>query len=199
VKAWAVVPVKRFEAAKSRLSGVLDGLDRRDLARRMFEHVLTVLSSTPEIAGIVVVTDSRDVAEVAMVRGAVALFDPPGTEELGACVDFALAGLAARGATAGLVLMSDLPELTVGDVEMLARELDRVDVVVVRDTSGEHTNALGVRLAKRFPTSFGKADSFRRHRDDGTRAGLSVSLPESPTLAFDVDTADDHARMIRGW
>jgi 2-phospho-L-lactate guanylyltransferase len=197
LKAWAVVPVKRFEAAKSRLSGVLDSAARRELARGMFEHVLAVLSAAPDVAGITVVTDSRAVAEVAIVRGAIALFDPPGAEGLESCVDFALGELAQRGTTAALVLMSDLPGVTVGDIEMLARELDRYDVVVVRDASGEHTNALGLRLATRLPTSFGKADSFRRHGDEAARAGLSVSLPESPTLAFDVDTAEDYARMIR--
>lgn len=196
MKAWALVPVKRFEAAKSRLSGVVDGAGRRDLARNMFEHVLSVLVATREIAGVTVVTDSRAVAELAMVRGALVLFDPPGADGLGSCIDFALTEIAGRGVTAALVLMSDLPEVTVGDVEMLARELDRVDVVVARDTSGEHTNALGVRLKKRFPTSFGSADSFRCHCDAAARAGLSVSLPESPTLAFDVDTEDDYARMI---
>ena len=197
MKTWAVVPVKRFEAAKSRLAAVLDGTGRRELARRMFEHLLAVLSATPEVAGITVVTDSRAVAELAIVRGALVLFDPPEAEALSNCVDFALREIARRGPTAALVLMSDLPEVTVGDVAMLVRELDRFDVVVVRDSSGEHTNALGLRLATRLPTSFGRADSFRRHHDDATRAGLSVSLPESPSLAFDVDTAEDYARMIR--
>jgi 2-phospho-L-lactate guanylyltransferase (CobY/MobA/RfbA family) len=93
--------------------------------------------------------------------------------------------------------MSDLPELRVSDVQMLAEELGRFDVVVVRDTRGEHTNALGLHLATRLPTSFGREDSFRRHCRSAERAGLSVGVRESATLAFDVDTPEDYARLVR--
>jgi len=59
VGVWAVVRVKRFTNAKSRLaSPVLGCGERRELARRMFEDVLEALSRCQDVlAGTIVVTD----------------------------------------------------------------------------------------------------------------------------------------------
>jgi 2-phospho-L-lactate guanylyltransferase len=194
VTTWAVVPVRSFETAKSRLSGILDAQARESLARNMFDHVLRVLSATPGVAGIAVVTDSDRVAAVARAGGAVSVFDPPSAGALSDCVDCGLRDIAERGATTGLVLMSDLPALTVDSVEGLLRELDRFDVVVVRDTSGQHTNALGLRLGTPFRTSFGRPDSFEHHCASAKHARLSLSTPDSEAVAFDVDTPGDYER-----
>src|SRR5579871_6872770 len=66
---WALVPAKSFARAKSRLSPILDAQARRDLARSMLEHVLSVLAECPEIAGVMVVTDGDEVADLARARG----------------------------------------------------------------------------------------------------------------------------------
>jgi 2-phospho-L-lactate guanylyltransferase len=191
---WGVVPVKRFDAAKSRLSSVLGDSERAALARSLFEHVLTVLGSCPELAGVSVVTDSAEVADLAAARGAVAVRDPEGTDALSDKIDFALDELAARGVDAAMVLMSDLPDLRVADVQLLTAELARVDMVIVRDARGEHTNALCLRLQPRQPTAFGARDSFQRHCQAAALRGLSVATPEVPTIAFDIDTPEDLAR-----
>ena len=39
MKAWALVPVKRFDQGKSRLGEVLDAAARADLARAMLDRV----------------------------------------------------------------------------------------------------------------------------------------------------------------
>lgn len=194
---WAVVPVKSFETAKSRLSGLLSAGERATLAREMLAHVLSVLSAARSLAGIVVVTDSSSVAEVAKAGSAVPVFDPPTATALSDCVDFGLEHARHRGATAGLVLMSDLPALTPESVGALLGELDRFDVVVVRDGSGLHTNALGIRLETPFKTSFGSSDSFQRHCDTAKGAGLTLSVPVNDALAFDVDTPEDYERLLR--
>lgn len=191
---WAVLPVKRFEVAKSRLASVLSGAERARLARSMFEHVMGVLGRSPLLSGVVVVTDSTDVAGAVGGRAAV-LRDPPGARTLADRVDFALRDVAERGAAAALVLVSDLPKVTDDDITRLLDELGRCDVVLARDAGGAHTNALGVRLGFDFRTSFGSDESFRLHREAAARAGLSVRLVESPTLAFDVDVPEDYARL----
>jgi 2-phospho-L-lactate guanylyltransferase len=197
VKAWAVVPVKRFAAAKSRLADVLDGNERARLARAMFEHVLGVLTASEDVAGITVVTDSPEIEAEATARGAMALSDPTGAASLGALVDHALSEVAGHADGPALVLMGDLPDITALDIRQIVRELERVDVVVVRDARGDHTNALGLHLKTRWPTWFGHPNSFRRHSDGAARAGLSVSVPELPGIAFDIDTPEDYARLLR--
>ena len=194
---WALVPAKSFARAKSRLSGLLDEREREALARAMLEHVLGVLASCPEIAGVMVVTDGDDVAELARAHGAVAVRDaasPP----LGSIVDAALAELAARSAGAALVLMSDLPRLAASDVRRLVEVMGEADVVASPDVLGEGTNALGLTPPDLLRTSFGTRDSFERHRRAAEGAGLRVAVQRSEGLAFDVDEPADLERLRRG-
>jgi 2-phospho-L-lactate guanylyltransferase len=194
---WGVVPVKAFESAKSRLAAVASPEERERLAQSMFEHVISVLRAARELAGVLVVTDSARVAEEAVRTGASAVRDPADANGLADCVDHGLNEVQKRGAGAALVLVSDLPEVTPGDVALLVDALRRFDVAIARDRGGEHTNALALRLETRFPTSFGADDSFRRHSETAERAALSVTVVESPSLAFDVDTPEDYARLNR--
>src|SRR5437016_5067893 len=119
---WALVPVKCFARGKSRLSGVLGQAEREELAQSFCEHVLESLAGCEELAGVLVVTDSATVEAAARARGAeVARDGASGASgaagSLGAIVDDALAILARRGATAAIVLMSDLPRLEPCDVQ----------------------------------------------------------------------------------
>ena len=63
---WAVVPVKLFADTKRRLMPVLESDERAALARTMLEDVLSVLTRTLSLAGIMVIT--RDAAAANMVR-----------------------------------------------------------------------------------------------------------------------------------
>ena len=191
---WALVPAKSFTRAKSRLAGILGPDERAALARSMLEHVLSVLAASSEIDGVLVVTDGDDTAELARARGAVVVRDaanPP----LGAIVDAALAELRARSVGTALVLMSDLPRLTVTDVGGLLARMGGLDVVAAPDLRGEGTNALALAPPDRLLTSFGVRDSFDRHVQRAQGAGLRVGGLRSDGLAFDVDEPADLERL----
>lgn len=198
MKIWGVIPVKRFDVGKSRLSEVLEPTARSRLARTLFEHVLRVLLSSRGLAGVAVVTRCPEAAAHAARLGALSVPDPDYRETLADSVDAGLVRVERLGADSGLVIMSDLPELTPSDVQGLLAYLHRFDVVAVSDERGRHTNALGLRLATRIPTRFGAPESFREHCELATRAGLSLSTPSLPTVAFDVDTPEDFARLQTG-
>jgi 2-phospho-L-lactate guanylyltransferase len=193
---WALVPVKSFARAKSRLAGVLGPAERETLARSMFEHVLGVLASSEEIGGVTVVTDGDDVAELGRSLGALVVRDaasPP----LGAIVDAALADLGDRGAGGALVLMSDLPLLAAGDVQGLVAAMRGLDVVVAPDLRDEGTNALGLTPPGRLRTSFGTRDSARRHALGAEAAGLRAGIHRSRGIAFDIDEPEDLGQLPR--
>jgi 2-phospho-L-lactate guanylyltransferase len=192
---WGVVPAKAFESAKSRLAAVLSPDQRGRLAESMLRHVITVLRTAPDIAGVIVVTDSARVADAAVLAGARAVRDPAGATSLADCVDYGIDEVRRCDGTAAVVLVSDLPSVTADDVMALVAALNRFDVVIAQDSGREHTNALALRLETRFPTSFGAIDSFRCHRETAERMGLSVCVIESASLAFDVDTPEDYARL----
>ncbi|HEX7476817.1 MAG TPA: 2-phospho-L-lactate guanylyltransferase [Polyangiales bacterium] len=186
---WAVVPMKSFARGKSRLQAALDDASRAALAREMFAHVLSVVRATPELSGVLVVSDGDDVAALSTQLGAHVLRDPPDRPTtLARVVDSALAQLQSRGAAGALVLMGDLPRIEVADVQQLLAALRDSDVVLAPDRSGQCTNALGLQLAHVHPTSFGQPDSFAQHQRRASELGLRVSVIHNVRIGFDVDT-----------
>lgn len=191
---WAVVPVKSFTRAKSRLRAALDPAARAALARRLADHVLDVLTAGA-VDATLVVTDGADAAEWAADRGVTVVDDGPARGgPLGAIVDVGLAAAAARGGRAAIVLMSDLPQLVPEDVRALASALAPGGLVVAPDHQGTGTNALGLALPAAAPSCFGHADSAARHRALAERLGLALTVLERGGLRDDLDDPADLAR-----
>ena len=67
---------------------------------------------------------------------------------------------------------------------------------VAPDRVGQGTNALALRPPDVIAPEFGPR-SARRHLALARRAGVAACLVRLPTLAFDVDTPDDLARLRR--
>ena len=70
MKIFAIVPVKRFENAKTRLSSVLDRDDRIRLSSLMLEDTLAILSTVPSLTKVVIVSSDRRAEELARKHGA---------------------------------------------------------------------------------------------------------------------------------
>jgi 2-phospho-L-lactate guanylyltransferase len=190
---WAVVPVKCFTRAKSRLGEVLSEAARADLARALCDHALTVLASCPRVDGVVVATDCTLVERFAESRGALVVRDVT-VGSLARIVDHALDALTVRGASAALVLMADLPLLTVADIDALVSALDRAPVVLAPDRGETGTNALALSPPDRLATCFGSEVSFSRHLARARSARIPVAVHRSEGLAFDLDSPADLAR-----
>src|SRR5215472_12666225 len=159
---WAIVPAKSLAKGKSRLRPLFDDDERAAFARRLLEHVLSVLARCA-VDGVLVATDGDDVARVAAIYGACVRRDQ-GEGSLATVVDHALADVAARGARAAIVLMADLPRVQPADVRTVLEALHDCDVVLVSDHLGRHTNALALAPPTTLATSFGHKDSFAAHR-----------------------------------
>jgi len=186
---WALVPVKCFTRAKSRLA--LPQEEREALARAFCTHVLTELRACA-LGGVLVVTDCAEVEAVARAHGAEVMRD--GAEgSLNVIVDDALASLAERGARGAIVLMSDLPCLAAPEIDALVAALSEAPVVLAPDRHDEGTNALGIAPPARFATCFGRRDSFARHRERAAGEGIDARVCRSPGLALDVDSPEDLA------
>jgi len=190
---WALVPAKAFERGKSRLAPALDDAARAAFARALFDHVLTTLTASGVVDGVLVATDSPAVASAAHDHGAFVRNDAPGATTLAAVVDDGLAELTTRGARTALVLMADLPRLAVDDVRALVTAAKSHDVVIVRADDERHTNALALSPPGCLRTSFGRGDSFDAHV--ASARGLRVAIVDNARVAFDVDGPDDHARL----
>lgn len=193
MRTWGVVPMKCFDRAKSRLAPVLTPKERADLAARFFERVVTSLLSTPDVVGVLVATDSDEVASAARALGAGAIMDRP-EDRLAAVVDRALAALP-RDADAALVSMADLPQACSEAYGEVLDALMAASVVVVPDLAGAGTNTLALRPPGVLATCFGHSDSLERHVAAAGMAGLLLARVAEPRLAFDVDAPTDHGRL----
>jgi len=194
---WALIPIKGFDRGKSRLSEVLAPLERAQLARDLFEHVVRVLRASPAIDEIAVVSDSVEACEHAERLGVVPLSDSDDSQGLADVVDGALRDLELRGATSVMICMSDLPELTVQDIASVARQLDESDVVLVPDLLQQGTNVIALKPATCLPSCLGHEDSLHRHHARARELGLTVSVQLSSGIAFDVDRPRDLERLRR--
>jgi len=187
---WALVPARSFATAKSRLG--LPRSARAALARALFGHVCDAVAASSRLAGLLVATDGDDVADDAAARGLGVLYDQ-GQPPLAAVVDRGLAQLAARGATAALVVMADLPLVAASDLDAVVAALADADVAAAPDRDELGTNALAIRLDpdRAAATCFGHRDSYLRHVAATAAGGLRLATCRRPGLAFDLDWPDD--------
>jgi 2-phospho-L-lactate guanylyltransferase len=185
---WAIVPVKRLSHAKQRLSPLLSGTERADLARAMLHDVLTALCATPELKGIVVVTGDPLVANVATLFGARVVADIPETG-VNAAVQQGLRTLDMPSA-AVLIVPADVPFATASDLRLVIAELGQYPVVLAPASTDGGTNALAMRKAGLIAPSFGD-DSFVRHQAMARGDGADCGIVRIEGLGRDIDCPED--------
>jgi 2-phospho-L-lactate guanylyltransferase len=189
VTPWAVLPVKSFAEAKSRLTH-LSAAARASLACALFERTLSVLAACPNVAGTLVLTNSAEVAAQARAAEAEVIFDsePP---PLGRIIDAGLRHLSARGVDAALVVMADLPRLHPQAIAGVIADMRRYPVVIAPDRHDQGTNALGLAPPACIATCFGHDDSLHRHIRAAGDRGLTYALHRSDEIALDIDLLAD--------
>ncbi|MGH7820994.1 MAG: hypothetical protein ACREQ9_14610, partial [Candidatus Binatia bacterium] len=97
-----------------------------------------------------------------------------------------------------LIVLSDLPLVTVEEVEALYHDLPSAPHVrLVRSHEGLGTNALLRCPPKAISTRFG-GRSFQDHVAAARDAEVSHSELDLPGLAFDIDTVEDLRELSRG-
>jgi 2-phospho-L-lactate guanylyltransferase (CobY/MobA/RfbA family) len=91
------VPAKRFAIAKRRLSPVLGGAERADLAHLMFQDALDALTlCEADLAGVVVVAADEEAAALAKRRHAIVVSDE-GRNGMNAAIRLGLACVVDHG------------------------------------------------------------------------------------------------------
>jgi 2-phospho-L-lactate guanylyltransferase len=185
---WIVTPIKAPEACKTRLSGAMTDVARRDLVRDMLRHVVEVAQAMPG-AEVRILGPSRHglAAEIPM------LADPGGG--LNAALAAAAETAGAAGASRLVVVAADLPRLTRSDLQALAA-MEGEGLAVAPDRAGSGTNALSLPLpeARAFRFQYGP-DSFARHCAEAARLGLPLQVIRSETLGLDIDEPEDLAAI----
>jgi 2-phospho-L-lactate guanylyltransferase len=189
LKATAILPVKRFAAAKQRLAPGMGATHRAELASAMLEDVLDAIGAARSIERTIVVSSEPRAERVATACGAEPIADPDAGGHSGA----ALAGIErARqlGAECVVLLPIDCPLLAPRELERLLTGMPERYVAVVPDRHGTGTNALALTPPDAIEPAFGEG-SCARHVAAARAAGIPYGIEELPSLALDLDTPAD--------
>ncbi|MDF2733756.1 MAG: hypothetical protein K0S97_379 [Chloroflexota bacterium] len=189
---FAVIPVGALDGAKSRLGAVLDAEERHDLALRLADATIRSAVATPGIAETLVITPDDTVRAVAMAAGARPVLQR--SRGLNAGLREARAEALAGGATAMLILPTDLPRVSPAALGVLLETLGDGDgagplVALVPDRHGRGTNALLLAPPDVIDVCFG-GDSHAAHAAAAADAGARFIDLGGP-LTYDLDTPDD--------
>jgi 2-phospho-L-lactate guanylyltransferase len=193
VRAAAIIPVKRFGAAKQRLATELEPKSRVVLARAMLDDVLDAASATRLLDRVIVVTGEPSAARAALSREAEVIDDPLDRGHSRAArlgVERALE----LGVDVAALLPGDCPLLDPAELDAALARLSSPAVTVVPDRHDSGTNALLLAPPDVIQPAFG-AGSRARHEGLARAAGVEVKVEGLESLAPDVDTAADLATV----
>jgi 2-phospho-L-lactate guanylyltransferase len=195
LKATAVLPVKRFDAAKQRLAAGIDEERRRELAAAMVADVLDAIGEARSIERLIVVTGDPIAQELAAKAGAEVVADP---EDAGH-IQAAQAGIAraeAEGAERVALLAGDCPLLDPRELDRLLTGVPGSYVGIVPDRHGSGTNALLLSPPSAIVPAFGEG-SRARHVEAARQAGIPFGIEELPSIELDLDTPGDVIALQR--
>lgn len=191
----AILPVKRFGAAKQRLGAGIEEERRAPLVTAMLADSLEGVLAARTIGRTIVVSGEPAAAEVALGTGAEVIEDP---SDLGH-TEAALLGIAAAldtGAPAVVLLPGDCPLVDPRDLDSLLTALPSRYVAVVPDRHGTGTNALVLSPPDAIRPAFGEG-SRERHVAAARDAGVPFAVEEVPSLGLDIDTPADIVALAR--
>lgn len=186
----AILPVKRFDGAKLRLSEALSVGARRALAEAMLTDVLLALRRTEGLRGVIMVSGEPGAYALGGGYGAEVLDDP---EQQGqsAAAQIGLRHALEAGADRALLVPGDCPALDPAELKALLERRSRApSVVIVPDRHGTGTNALLLQPLDVIAPAFGPG-SRALHEAAAAAAGAETTVLALDSLVLDVDTADD--------
>ncbi len=195
MKATAVLPVKRFAAAKQRLATGIEDERREALVAAMLEDVLEAIGGARSIERTIVVSGDPRAQEIAASTAADVLPDPADEGHVLA----ASAGLTraeADGAECVVLLPGNCPLLDPRELDKLLTGLPTRYVAIVPDRHGSGTNALVLAPPEAIQPAFGEG-SCARHVTAAREAGIPFGVEELPSLALDLDTPADVIALTR--
>jgi 2-phospho-L-lactate guanylyltransferase len=190
----AILPVKRFDRAKSRLGESVTETLRGALASAMVADVLSALERAARIERTYIVSCEPRMAQTAREHGALLV---PDGDELGqsAAVTLGVQRALADGIQRVLCIPGDCPALDPRELDaLLGTETpdahDAPEVVIVPDRHGTGTNGLLLRPPDVIEPSFG-AESCQRHDELAREAGVRCRIAHPASLLLDIDTGAD--------
>jgi 2-phospho-L-lactate guanylyltransferase len=199
VNATAILPVKRFARAKTRLVDEIGPQARAALLRAMLADVMGAVANAKAVERVIMVTGEGRAERVAMetakgVETPIEVLQDPRDPGHSEAATLGIVRAKALGATCIALLPGDCPLLDPDELAGALRRMESGRVAVIPDRHGTGTNGLLMAPPDAIGPAFGP-DSCERHLDRAGRAGWTAVREELPSLALDLDTPDDLAEL----
>jgi 2-phospho-L-lactate/phosphoenolpyruvate guanylyltransferase len=197
MKTYAIVPVKRFENAKTRLSSILDLDDRIRLSSLMLEDTVKILSSVPSLTQVLIVSPDKRAEELATKHGVNFLREEK-EKGVNSAVALADSYCIKKAADATVVIPQDLPLLDAFEVSRACElaENESKCIVICPSLRYDGTNML-LRKPPSVIDTFYDTDSYNMHVKAAIKLGIPIKHLFSKTVMYDIDTPEDALQLTK--
>ena len=191
---WAVVPVKRFSDAKTRLAGVLSPAERESLAQVMLNDVLRAICDASLVSGFAVV--SHEIRARYMIERLGGLYVEESGIGLSDAIRQAGKWLHEHGQRGLLMIPGDVPLVKGRDIDQLiAGHQGSPAVSIIADREYDGTNGLAVTPPDAIDFKFGRG-SFQKHISQCEELKIEPRIIRSAGFELDIDHPMDLQTLL---
>ena len=188
MKIAAIIPVKTFSKAKTRLD--LSPQQVEELCKVMLEEILQTLSISPQIEKIIMVTKEEKAIEIGKKFNTIIIIDEK-EESVNNAVSLADKYLLENNFDVSIVFPQDIPFIKTQDIDfMLNYKMHPNFAIIVPSRRFDGTNAL-VRMPVDLMKTHYDEDSYKIHMNTAKNHTLNVAMVFVKRIMWDVDNMED--------
>ena len=193
LKTSAIIPVKTFSKAKTRLNLQQDC--KEEICSLMLQEVLRTVSNCKIVNQIVLVTKDEDALKIGKQFNTVGIFD----DELGVnnAINLADEYLSDKNFDCSVIFPQDIPTMTSTDIETLLGFIKSTNsVIIVPSRQFNGTNAL-VRCPSGLMQTKYDLGSYTHQIDAARTRTNNISIALIRRMMLDIDDESDLAFMLK--
>ena len=193
LKTSAIIPVKTFSKAKTRLNLQQDC--KEEICSLMLREVLRTVSNCKIVNQIVLVTKDEDALKIGKQFNAIGIFD----DELGVnnAINLADEYLSDKNFDCSVIFPQDIPTMTSTDIETLLGFIKSTNsVIIVPSRQFNGTNAL-VRCPSGLMQTKYDLGSYTHQIDAARTRTNNISIALIRRMMLDIDDESDLAFMLK--
>ena len=188
MKIAAIIPVKTFSKAKTRLN--LSPQQIEDLCKIMLEEILYTISISPQIEKIVMVTKEEKAIEIGKKFNVITIVDEK-EKSVNNAVALADKYLLENNFHASIVFPQDIPFIKTQDIDfMLNYKTHPNFAIIVPSRRFDGTNALARMPIDLMATHYDE-DSYKIHMNTAKEHTLNVAMVFVKRIMWDIDNIED--------
>ena len=190
---WAIIPVKEFDGAKHRLSGLLSPPQRRLLADTMLTDMLDAVAGSRLLAGVVIVTLDPQATALGNKIGARIRTEGAREGHTGS-VNAGRRLLAGEGRLGMITMPGDIPAISASEIDAVLSAHSAAPSFTISPAHDDLGSNAGVASPPELvPLRFGD-NSYFPHLDAARQQGIEPTVIRQPGIAMDIDHPADLER-----